>query len=343
MTFEEAKDLHLIDTDFISIKTAKLQGLIPKDYTDCITDTCLACNSDLATNLNLTKIICVDPACKLKMAGRAMKVLNNFGIKGIGRAYCTEYFSLNPQFKSHLAILYGKRVNYYKTNRLADSDKLMQNLYNIRITPINFADLVSRLAFTDLGSRARIIFKGFNSYSEFEEFLSDNNLTLEEYLTSLEGIDYILANKLSRTLTIFRQDLLNITKYFFIKPASYATFKICLTGDMDYKNMTKKEFETYLNILGEGYLDVEASNAKMTADFIVSKYANEYVKNADGSVMLDTNSNPVIVDYTAKHNIGKMRNITENRKVLLSPEDMVNVVSRFVSFVKKGKVLKSEQ
>ena len=339
MKFEEAKNLELISSEFISIKQAKERGIIPSIYHTNIPDTCIGCGSDLVTNLNLTRITCVDPNCIYKRAGRAIKVLNNFGIKGIGRAFCSDYFEKNPEYTSHLAILYGKRVNYYRTDRIADSDGLIQNLYNIRVTPITYADLVSRLALPNLSSRAKSIFKGYNSFLEFEECAINTIGNIRDFLLQFEGIDYILAETLARTFKIFRQDLINISNYFIIRPACYMTVNICLTGDMDYKNMTKKEYETYLNILGDGFIEVINSSAKMSADFIISKYANEYVKDSNGEVILDAFGNPTIVDYTAKHNVGKSRNISEGRKVLLSPEDMVNVILKYVESVKKRKVL----
>lgn len=339
MKFEEAKSLGLVSSEFISIEQAKTEDIIPSVYHSCIPNTCMGCGSDLATNVNLTRIFCVDPNCTYKRAGRAIKVLNNFGIKGIGRVFCSEYFEKNPEFKSHLAILYGKRINYYRTDRFADSDKLIQNLYNIRVTPITYADLVSKLALPNLHSRAKTIFKGYNSYEEFERNVISSNLELCEFLMQYDGIDLVLADTIARTLKIFKLDLVTIQKYFIIKPASYMNVNICLTGDMDYKNMTKKEYETYLNILGEGYIEVESSSAKMSADFIISKYANEYIKDANGEIIFDHLGNPTIVDYTAKHNVGKARNITEGRKVLLSPEEMVNVILKYVESMKKRKVM----
>lgn len=335
MKYIDAIQNDLVSSECISVEQAKREKIIPQSYARYISDTCIGCGSDLVTNYNLTKIFCVDPNCILKKAGRAIKLLNNFGVKGIGRVYCYNYFMNNLSFPTHTGILYGKRADYYKTGRIADSDNLMQNIYNIRTTPISYADLISRLALPDLCGRAKVIFSGFNSYIEFENHVIDSKYDLVTYLTGFEGIDSLLADKIARTLRIFRDDLVNITKLFTIKPASYKSLNVCLTGDMDYKNMTKKEFEIYLNILGEGYVDVQATGARMTSDFIISKYANEFVRDINGEKCEDLFGNPMIVDYTAKHNIGKSRNISEGRKVLITPEEMVSLVIKLVNYIKK--------
>jgi hypothetical protein len=330
-----ARNLNLVDTDIVSIAEAKESGLIPDSYHSYLKNTC-ECGSDIVTTKNLTKQFCVDPNCTLKIVGRAMKTLSNFGIKGIGRAYCTEYFKQNPEFKSHLAILYGKRDNYYRTGRIADSDKLMENLYQIRTKGFTYSNLVSRMAIPDLCSRANLIFKKFNSYADFENFLLTNNLTVRDFLLSFEGIDNILASKLERNINLFKDDLIDIINYFKMKPSAQLHYELCLTGDMNFKSMTKKEYIMYLNMVGEGYVEFVQTEAKMRADYIVSKNANVIMRDADGEPILDYNGKPQIVDYTAKHNIGKERNITEGRKVLLDPEEMYNYVIHFVIELKKG-------
>lgn len=335
MTVEEARALYTLEDNILSMKEAKAIGLVPIAYHTYIRDVC-ECGSEIATNTALTKQFCVDLNCPLKRAGRAVKTLANFGIKGIGRAYCEAYFRNNVQFKSHLTILYGKRTNYYNTNRIADSDKLMENLYNIRTKGFTFGNLVSRLALPDLGSRANLIFKQFNNFTEFEKHLQDKNITLYKYLINLEGIDAVMARKLEKNINFFSEDLRSITNYFKMKPSAQLHYELCLTGDLDYKGMTKKEFIIYMNMIGEGFIEFTQSEAKMRSDFIISKNANKYIVNENNEVILGSDGNPQIVNYTAKHNIGKERNIQEGRKVLIEPAELYTATSNIVNKLKRG-------
>ena len=327
MTIDTARKENIVENSILSINEAKKLNIIPEDYKDVLKDKCPFCGSDIVTTKTLSKQFCVNPYCDMKVVGRAVKLLNNFGIKGIGRVYVETYFRNNENTFSHLDIIRGKKFNYYKTARFADSNKLMENIYMIRTTPITFPDVVSRLALPDLGSRANLVFGRWNSYQKFKNDLKEHNLTIKEYLEGLDGFDKVLAEKVERTLTLFEKELLVIPEVFLLRPVGEFKVKVCLTGDMDFHCMTKQMFIIYLNTLGEGVLEVIPTNARKSCDFIVSKMANTY----------EEGSTTEIVDYTSKHNLGRERNKAENRKVLITPEELEKGVIGFTQKIIRSK------
>lgn len=311
--------------DYISVSEAKSKGIIPKAYHSLVQDTC-ACGAEIITNINLTKQKCANPRCPLKLSGRAIKLLNNFGIKGVAKSYCDKFFSQN-NYTSHLAILCAPKEDYYKTGRIADTEHLLESLKQAKREFYTFNDLVSRLALPNLNIRAMDIFEGYNSYQMFLETLKYNNLTIREYLLMNSGISDILADSIERTCSVFADELSCLPQIFKIRNNGILKLSICMTGDMQYKMFTKKKFLSYVNLIGNGYVEVLSTEAKKSADYIVSALANQYELDENDEVCVDEDDEPIIVSYTNKHNCGVLRNKTDGYKVLITPQELVNIVS----------------
>lgn len=83
--------------DSISIYTALDCGLIPEAYRNELKNIlkCNVCGSDLVVNRNLTTLKCNNLKCPDKIAGRVLKAIKPFNLKGIGPEYIRGYINNN--------------------------------------------------------------------------------------------------------------------------------------------------------------------------------------------------------------------------------------------------------
>lgn len=317
--------------DSITIQEAKSRGLIPDFLADEILDNCPTdsggCGQPIHTTLNLKTQFCINPRCPFKLAGMAVKTLRNFGVIGIGAGFCRKFFQANPKYISHLALFVCSKEELYSTNELALSELLLSAREKILNERFTFAEIVSKFSLPNFNSSALEIFNLFESYQIFQKFLEIKEMTVVDYIMQFEGYQYTRANNIANTIKEFEIELKYIPRVFKIRPYGKTKYTIAMTGTPGFYNMTKSDFLKYLNRIGRDIIHIESTgSALMSCDYIVCSSANEYLYDDDGNCLKDPDGSPIITQGTNKKNIGIMRNKQEMRKVLVTAEEMRDIV-----------------
>lgn len=79
-------------SEYLTISDAVDCGIIPKDYAyELIMLHKCNCGSPIVVNRALTEIVCSNPNCRYKLAGRYMKSISIFNLKGYGSVYFSDY------------------------------------------------------------------------------------------------------------------------------------------------------------------------------------------------------------------------------------------------------------
>lgn len=318
-------------SDSITISEAKATGLIPDYLWDEIIDNCPTdvggCDTPLVTSKNLKKQWCPNPRCRLKLAAMGVKMLVNFGFTEVGPEYTRKFFKSNPKYISHLGLFYATESELLGTGEQSTTYKFLSQREEVLKTKYTFASLVSKLSLPELESRALDVFDMFENYLIFKEYLRIKDISPVEYISELYGFGRTIAEKISNTLEIFDKDLSVLHKIFKIRPYAKHEYTIAMTGSPNFHYMSKNDFLKYLNRIGRDIVQVNLTkSAFMSCDYIVCASANDYILDDYGEVLRDTNGDPIIPPGSNKKNIGIMRNKTEGRKVLVSAEEMRDIV-----------------
>lgn len=329
-------------SEYITIKEAKEKNLIPKVYHEYIIDNCYGCGSPMITSKNLRKQMCSNNRCKMKLAGRIIKMLNKFGIIGIGRSFATKFVELN-QCCSHIQILVATEEELRTTGYYAKAVTLKKEIDKVLSERYTFAEVLSKLALPGIDDTALKVFRHFYNYNVFKQFLAQMDLDIMDYLVSIDGIGKTKAEQIINVLSEYELEIEYISKIFKLRVPGKGVFKIVMTGNLDYYGMSKAIFIKYLNRVFEGYATFEwTPEAVTTADFVVTaeKYLPTRIIREDGSFderkhLYDFKTVEPSIYMSRKHRKAIEVAKKINYDYIVKPEELVEIIK---TMVEKGEL-----
>ena len=272
------------------------EGLIPAYYDKYFPVICPDCGEDLHISSSLTNYRCVNKNCIQKRAVRLSKFLYGLGIKNFGRDLAYEYFKENTN-DSILDIL------------VADKDKLpkkmsarRKSIYKSKFTEIanvnlQFKELVQLLDMPNIDKDIIKIFRGVNSYQDYQDLLDKYGSHFELVKVRL-GMKSITRPKyIATTLMEYDSDIQMIEKIF--KNMKYDNGRytlICMTG------------------IPAGYTDKERFLREMSDILGVNLELTASLEKA------------VFVVYSAKGTETYRNAYANYRKKLITPGEFVEIV-----------------
>lgn len=315
----------------LTILEAKEKGLIPKYLWDEIIENCDVnnggCGGPIYTTSNLKKQWCDNPRCRLKLAAMAVKSFNNFGELGVGPEFFKSFFQVNSKFKSHLAIFVATEEELLRTGERARALRFIKCRERILNERYTFSTVVSKLSLPNLGSTALTIFDLFENYKIFLKYLEVKELSITEYISGFRGLGVVSGENINETLVEFEEDLKIINQIFKIKPYAKTKFTVAITGAPGFHMMTKGEYLKHLNRVGDDLCSIEfTQTALRSCDYIVCSSANEHITDMEGNKIKDEDGEFIITPGTIKKNIGIERNKEEGRKVLITAQELKEIV-----------------
>ena len=280
MNYEEfkASDRHEAFLEFVSVKEAKILGIIPESFKDVFPEYC-ECGSEMIISTNRKTIKCCDPRCYIKMGKILAECFARFGVKNIGDATAV---AITKELKEKVGydlcvggfllpivrdkwipeVLYGARGEVY-----------FQALTHILSRKYTLGTVIKNLSIPKLEKTAEKIFDYYPSTQILENDIRERG-TLR-VLCDL-GIQDV---KVAYYLETYFEDIKSMESIFLhaIKHVVGETISIVITGSVvpDGVVMSRKEFVEYLNDLatdskGVQVLDFKECSAVKTAPYIVA-------------------------------------------------------------------------
>lgn len=141
-------------SEYLTINEAIAEDLIPKEYGYelSLLYKC-SCGSHIVVNRALTEILCSNPNCRYKLAGRYMKSLSIFNLKGYGQVYYSDY------------------IYTYGLTNIVDAlqSALSAELFNEwRKVPHSADSIIKMMSLPDIDSAKSISI--FKEYTDFDDF-----------------------------------------------------------------------------------------------------------------------------------------------------------------------------
>lgn len=296
--------------DYISVKQAKEDGLIPQEYWRVFRDKC-ECGSDMIISKNRTFIKCCDPRCPIKLGKMLSQTFANFGMKNISDGTTLPLMKEIIHVKgiySHIAALRldssWKPLNLFGVKGEIYYDNLDQ-IYSKRYT---VGDLVSKLSIPTLDTTAKKI---FDVYPTLDSLIKRGNGDLRIPLRKCGIYD----TKVVYYLDTYFEDIKTALELFKnnIFTTIYETVDIVVTGSVSPEGiyMSRNEFIDYINSLtmlqdGRQIIGFKLSGALQSVDYIIA----------------DQPSN------SRKYKVGLERN------VLITSTEFVNLIRELVEYRK---------
>lgn len=173
MTFEDllATETFGAFDDFVSVKVAKEEGLIPPSYNEVFKDYC-ECGSEMIIKNELTRVQCCNPRCYIKLGYALDELFTRFGCKGIGPASCISAMKGvidRLEIPSHIEILemddkdLPRTFLNYKYEEYSDARELIFS------KSYSLSELVPKLALPTLDKTAANVLDNYNDAVEFIE------------------------------------------------------------------------------------------------------------------------------------------------------------------------------
>ena len=246
----------------MKITEAFSKGIIPKSYEGVFPLRC-TCQEELEVNESLTKVWCPNPNCGCKHSARLTKMLTNFGVKGVGPAYCEKLWEAMERHgygNSHVNVFHFPLSLYPMSSVVTDTTTLKsfqaiqkvlaQNLLGAGDT---FSSIVSKLALPNFNINAKNLFDGCNSLEEFDEraykeYPASDNPRLS-LIQSCFGSG-VQSEIIYSTLTTYEEDIRIAEDTFNIRPEASEKMYICITGKVSKAGkFTRDQFVAYCNNL----------------------------------------------------------------------------------------------
>lgn len=276
MNYEEfvASDNYNAFKDFVSVKQAKEEDIIPEDYHEVFKDTC-DCGSDMIISKNRKCIKCCDPRCYIKTGKMLSQLFANFGAKFISDGTTiplVQEIRRVKQESTHLAALQLNASWVPITLLGAKEDLYWDALDTVFGEKRSFADIVSKLAIPGLDTTARKIFEVYPTVSDLEASAEG------DFLKALDCCG-IYDPKVAYYLETYLDDIKLAEKIFKsnILINLGEVIDIVITGSVapDGIAMSRNEFISYLNdltTLRDGYQLIEFRNcsALQTCNYVIA-------------------------------------------------------------------------
>lgn len=298
-------------TEYMSVKEAKEEGLIPSKFSNVILDNC-ECGSENIIQTNLKRMKCCDPLCRIKMGMAMSHMFSNFEVKDLGNETCksfVDYCMANNLFSipSHVEILgvnLDSRFSAYFGNKAVVLANAITYIKHRRLT---FGSMVSKLAIPMFDSSAEKIFEGVSGVEEFIDLVKFGN-NFNTFMVNRGVKDLIKIDSLRKSLgaILYFENLLEVD---LVKPGKVLK-SISITGSVkaDGNRLTRAGFVTYCNLLGNvngvQLFTVKENKALSTNEYIVA----------------DSPSS------SEKYTVGRNREMRENRKIIVTAQEYVDLL-----------------
>ena len=265
--------------NFLTVKQAKVLGLIPEDFAEYFPDYC-ECGSENIITTDLTIIECCDPRCPLKQPFGLANMFSRFSCKGIGEAVCKKAYdcimkrneTLVQEGKepllvtdSYVEILTVPESAYpFEFLNSADGHSFLHYCNLIKQTEMTFPEMVSKLGLPEFDSISFTMFDKINSFDELRDTIMQ-----EGGISSFCNNRHFYDPMKKFWLYISLKDIYVASCFFQrIRSMGVTTQQICITGSLNYEGhrITKKDFISVCNRMG-----VVNSNSNLLAQIITDK------------------------------------------------------------------------
>lgn len=317
MTFDELKELDVFNAfkHFVTVKDAKVSGLLPEPYHNIFKDTC-DCGSDFIIKDNLSTVQCCNPRCYLKLGYMLAETLSRFGCKGIGEATCIDLVKSkykDLKYKSHveLLVLTEEELPYWMNN--ARGTNYLMATSSIRNSKFTINDICANLAIPAFDATIKKLLEPYNT---IDEFLADIKKSggIAIYLLTLGIADKQKAFYLKE----FLPDLMLAQVYFQqnIRLKGLKKVDICITGFLNPEGriVKQKEFIEILNENGRAenglqLVEFNETDAISSVPYIVAdspSTSRKYRKGAERGVLITSSEllnevRKVVAEYNEEY------------------------------------------
>lgn len=302
MEFRELANTYGAYDNFITVREAKEQGIIPAVYVDrddpeggIFPDRC-KCGSENIITRDLKRGTCCNPRCRIKLGYALSEMFSRCGIKGIGDQTCIRMInSIYPelQYKSHVEVLMMEYKDYpYSLYGTVAGQTMFCACQKIRKRQMTFAGMVSLLGVPELSTSTGTLFRGINnaeqmissikSYGGIASYCSQRGVNDPEKMFWLYNslVDIILAN----------------SACYNLRPEGIRRIRICITGMVSVggERMTRNAFVNYCNSIarydnGVQILEIENTSAKESCAYVVADYpstSSKYLAGRERGVLI---------------------------------------------------------
>lgn len=309
MTFDELLEkydkFHAFDS-FVSVKTAKYLGIIPKGFYDEVNpdkgafpDHC-ECGSENIISMNLKQAQCCNPRCRIKMGWALSELFSRFkeaGIEGVGPAICADFINgvydklKYGSYVEALLIPYDEYPSYMKG--YAATDKLYYACQAVKRMPLTFAQMVSKLGLAGFNASADKLISGVNCSKELQDTINSEG-GMRAYCANRGVYDpykimcfYESMRDIVVAEQVFKQS---------IRREGITKVDICITGSLaiDGEKLTKSAFVLLCNQAAQAkdgmqLFEIKQTTAIESVPYVVADYesgSRKYLRGKERGVLI---------------------------------------------------------
>lgn len=330
MTFEEFNDIYgkyHAYQDWTTVQFAKSIGRIPEKFAVYFDDLC-ECGSENVISRTLTREMCIDPKCPVKVGYQLAEMFSRCGIKGLGYATCSNIYKQMLDLDRHEKKEGGDGLFVYRVytevlvipwekypsnvRSTVKGTEFFQACLFIRSKSFTFSQMVASLGLAELGENSERVFGGFNSFGEWcDAVKSAGGMTAFCASRGVYSPDIVLSVALATEAIGVADFALRDS----LRAVGLTQISVCMTGSasIDGRKYTKKEFVDACNELcidsnGVRLIELKNTSGPATVPFVLYSIPTATHKFVTGQ------SRGVVSDEFGEH------------KVLMSTDDFYNLL-----------------
>lgn len=297
-------------SEYLSMVEAKKLGRIPEEYHDIFNDNC-ECGSERMISSELTKFMCCDPRCPIKLGYNLDYVFSKFNCENIGEKTCLSIMKHAYKYidyKSHISVL-DLEDKYFPSNLIGmPLFYFKQAINKVKGQALSFPDMVSRLGIPKFDSTALRVFGDIPSVDTLVDLIEKDG-GVRQFLIKRNVYDAMKAFYLEE----FLPDIAIAQYKVFSKivPIGMVNIPVVLTGilHIDGIRITKDQFVSLCNDVGQvspnvRLFNVQKSTAVESASFFIADYEST----------------------TAKFLTARRRQESEGRKLIYRPKEFIEML-----------------
>lgn len=327
------KDRYGAFAGYVSIAQAKSSGTIPKEYHDIFEDFC-ECGSERIISVELTKFMCCNPRCPIKLGYNLEHVFRKFSCENIGEKTCLAILKHAYKYlehKSHISVLeledkyfpsslIGMPLHYFK-----------MAISRVKGSSLSFPVMVSRLGIPKFDNTAIRLFGNIANVDMLVDKIEKAG-GVRPFLISKRIYDPMRAFYLDEYLYDIALAQYKVFKQ--LVPIGKMTIPIVMTGhlNIDGIRITKDQFVSLCNQAGQvspslRLFDIRSSTAIESASYFIADYESSSAKYVAARRRESAENRKLI--YTSKEFLQMLRGLSaqyeESNKPKGSKEDESSV------------------
>ena len=226
-----------------------------------------SCGSELVANQTLTRVLCPNKNCSLKLAARLDNVLTAMNIKGYSRDGLLKYVA---GLKMEELLLTAISEN--PTGPFLEIKKwLRNNNHTLR-------EVVTAMQLPKYPTEIGRVFKG---YKDIQAFVGDLSLTTYEEFVARKLLKRVTdqTQEMAAILSAHTNEIIRICLFSNLR-GFVKEYDIIITGNIrpikfqDKVYQTKYDFIQLCNIIGNGKVSVASTTRYSEVDYIINDNAN---------------------------------------------------------------------